>query len=168
VSQLSLDHKGGTKSYHIYVIETADNRSVFVNRWGKTGQFGELQTKQFPDAGAAWKEFTSKEQTKTRNGYYPKTGTKTSTCNNLNEFKAALGVSMFNKIGKEALEHIDPTIDTSSMRSAEPPKTADGELRHVNDTTRKADVRDALAAQAKAEAEAVAAAYADNPMFGRF
>ncbi|PZR92079.1 MAG: hypothetical protein DI537_14735 [Stutzerimonas stutzeri] len=168
VSSLSLDHKGGTKSYHIYVIENSDGRSVFVNRWGKSNTFGELQTKQFLDTAAAWKEFQGKEQTKVRNGYSPKSGMKVQTCDDLAQFKAALGIQLFNKIGKEALEHVDPAIDTTGMRSAEPPKTDDGELKHVRDTARKADISAALAAQREKEQAEVEAAYADNPLYGRF
>lgn len=167
VSSLSLDHKGGTKSYHISVIETADGRAVFVYRWGKANTFGELKTIN-GDAPSAWRHWKAKEQDKTRGGYYPRSNTRVAKAASSADLSKTLGIQLFHKIGKDAIAHLDPTFDTSKLREADEPKSEDGELKHTKDTARKADISKELAQMRAEEAAKTEKVYADNPMFGRF
>jgi len=165
VHSQSFDHRGGTKSYHLMLIETADNRAVFINRWGKKGQFGELQVKEFADVGAAWKEYERKERDKTRNGYAPEGPPRDTVANVSSELAKTIGLAVFNKMGAKAVKHLDPSFDTTGMREAEPNRLdEDGRLTGA-DKPRTADVSEQLKADRERELKE---AYENNPLFGAF
>lgn len=166
VSSISLDHKNGTKSYHLMVVETADGTALFINRWGKTGQFGELQVKTCTKA-EAWKAFEAKEREKTRGGYGAKGAMRVQEAVTGTDLPKAMTLAVFNKVGAKAINFIDPGFNTSGMRELDDPRT-DEDGRVVNDTTRKADIAAQLEAQRLEEAAAAAQSYASNPNYGRF
>lgn len=168
VTQQSYDHKGGTKSYHFTLIEAADGRAVVVFRYGKKGQFGQVLTETYETAKAAWKAYEKKENEKIKGGYAPIGSQTTKVANNSSTFAATVGIALFNKMGGRAVNHLDVGYDTSRMRQEVDPATLDEDGRKVGDTSRKADIREALERQKREEAEQAARAYDDNDEFGIF
>ncbi len=69
VHKLSLEHKGGTKAYHLLRISLSDKSSLVVNRWGKLGSFGETSHETFPTSILADKAFYKKKREKEGRGY---------------------------------------------------------------------------------------------------
>jgi predicted DNA-binding WGR domain protein len=173
VESQSFNHKGGTKSYHLMLIKTNDGRAVVINRWGKTGAFGEMEVKEFTSIPEALKRWQAKERDKTRNGYGPIGPTKSVVAAAPAELTKAIGLATFNKMGAKAVKHLDDGWDTAGMRELDEAKSHDGEFKHVNDTTRKARIDPAeLEAErlrmAAAERARQEAAYQENSNFGRF
>jgi predicted DNA-binding WGR domain protein len=164
---ISLDHRGGTKSYHLMIIEAANGNAVFISRWGKTGQFGEMKVEEYDSPAKAMKAWEKKEREKTRNGYGQAGPAREGRADTSDEFPKAVSLSIFNKMGASAVKHLDPGFDTAGMREADPAQY-DEETGRKIDTARKADISEALAAEKAASEKAAAEAYADNPIFGRF
>lgn len=165
---VSFDHTGGTKSYHLLIVETADGKSLFVSRWGKKGAFGELKAEMFPTVAAGEKAFDKKERQKTSSGYRQTGPSKSDVANNAAELRAAMGLPTWSKVGAGAISHLDPAIDTKGMRDAEPNRVGEDGRLTGQDAARKVDVSQALAAQKEAdriESERILAA---NPNYGRF
>ncbi|SCW95729.1 WGR domain-containing protein [Ancylobacter rudongensis] len=176
VDSVALEHKGGTKAYYVTRISTNDGRHLLVNRWGKVGVFGEVQVFKFTDRKTVEKEFEKKIRAKRTGGYelkangsgLPNHGAATFVASDAQELVKKLTVPLFDKLGKDAISFLDPAIDTSRMREAEPPQL-DEEGRKINrNTARKADLSDAIAAEKEAERKQVEQTYASNPLFGRF
>jgi predicted DNA-binding WGR domain protein len=66
----TLDHSGGTKSFHLYVLTHKDSgRSLFVTRWGKTGAFGQVKVEQHSTAISGSRAFDKKLEEKEKGGY---------------------------------------------------------------------------------------------------
>lgn len=164
---LSLDHRGGTKSYHLMLIQANNGKCVVINRWGKTGAFGEMKVKTFDSVPAAEKAFSKKEREKTGKGYSQTGASRETTAADGSELPRSIGLAVFNKMGAAAVKHLDPGFDTSGMREADNPQY-DEETGRKIDTARKADLAELMAAQKAAEEETAKQAYADNPIFGRF
>lgn len=168
VRSISLDHQGGTKSYHLYLIQNADGKAVVINRWGKTGQLGELKAETYDNVPNAERAFEKKESEKSRKGYRHVGVPKNASAANPGELARQIGIPIFNKMGAKAVNHLDPGYDTSKMRDAEPNRlNEDGRLTG-DDAPRKADLSEDLAEMRKQEAAESAAAYADNDLYGRF
>ena len=164
---VSLDHRGGTKSYHLVLIEAANGHCVVVNRWGKTGQFGEMKIEQFDSPVKAQKAWDKKEREKTGKGYSQTGSTRERVANELVELPRVVDAMTFNKMGASNVKWLDPAFDTTGMREADDPQY-DEETGRKLDTARKADLSDLIAEQQRREAEAAAVAYNNNDLYGRF
>lgn len=169
VTQQSLNHKGGTKSYHFTLISNAAGKSVLVFRYGKTGQFGQLVVGQYETVQAAENVWAKKEREKSGSagGYSPTGGRTVKTANSSSELKDAMGLALLNKVGASAVKHIDPSYNTSGMRDTDP-ATVDEDGRSNGDVSRKADVRALMEKQREEDAKRTAEAYANNENFGIF
>lgn len=174
VESQSFDHHGGTKSYHLVMIQTSDGRCLVVNRWGKKGAWGELEVKQFDTVPAALKRWDSKEREKTKRGYSPTTIRNKKVANDQSELTKAIGISLVNSIAPADVTFLDPTFDTSGMREPPANRTEDGELRHTKPAeTRNAkfdaeELERARLEKAAAAAAAAEQAYEQHENFGRF
>nr|AJW30269.1 hypothetical protein pLM21S1_p151 [Sinorhizobium sp. LM21] len=164
---ITLDHRGGTKSYHLVLIEAANGNCVVINRWGKTGAFGEMKVETFDSPIKAQKAWDKKEREKTGKGYAQKGGTRERSVAETSELPKIVDAMTFNKMGASAVKHLDPFFDTSGMREADDPQY-DEETGAKLDTARKADLSDAIEAKRIADAEKAARAYDDNDLYGRF
>lgn len=164
---ISLDHRGGTKSYHLMIIEAANGKCVVINRWGKTGSFGEMKVETFDSPVAAQKAFDKKEREKGRNGYSQTGSTRDTEAADASELVKAIGMATFNKMGAAAVKHLDPNFDTTGMREADPPQY-DEETGRKLDTARRANLDEMMRQQKAAEEAAVLEAYAANDLYGRF
>jgi predicted DNA-binding WGR domain protein len=66
----TLDHSGGTKSFHLYVLHhKGSGRSLFITRWGKTGSFGQVKVEQHSTHVSATRAFDKKLEEKEKGGY---------------------------------------------------------------------------------------------------
>jgi predicted DNA-binding WGR domain protein len=164
---ISLDHRGGTKSYHLMMIEAANGNCVVVNRWGKTGVFGEMKVETFDSPVKAQKAWDKKEREKTGKGYSQTGSTREAIASEQSELSRTIGLSTFNKMGASAVKHLDPSFDTTGMREADPAQY-DEETGAKIDTSRKADLSNLIQEQKQREAENAARAYAENDLYGRF
>lgn len=164
---ISMDHRGGTKSYHLMIVEAANGHSVFISRWGKTGAFGEVKVETFDSPKKAQQAWDRKEREKVKNGYGQTAPARESRADKQDELIKAIGLTIFNKMGAKAVLHLDPTFDTTGMREADPPQY-DEETGRKLDTARKADLEEAMKQQRLMEAAAAEEAYRNNPIYGRF
>ncbi|QNH71691.1 hypothetical protein V1VFAS_096 [Rhizobium phage V1VFA-S] len=167
VHSISLDHRGGTKSYHLMMIQAANGNSVVVYRWGKTGVFGETKIETYDSPVKAQKGWDKKEREKTNNGYSQTGPVVEKTANDASELMAAIGRNMFAKLGASNVKHLDPSFDTSGMREADDPQY-DEETGRKLDTARKMDLAALLEEQKRKEEAEIAANYEVNELYGRF
>jgi predicted DNA-binding WGR domain protein len=164
---ISLDHQAGTKSYHLHLIEAANGHCVVINRWGKTGAFGEMKVETYDSPIAARKAIDKKENEKTRKGYRQVGAARETSAEDVSELVKAIGMAPFNKMGATAVEWLDPDFDTSGMREADGPQY-DEETGRKLDTARKANIEEARAEARRREVETAQQAYAENELYGRF
>ncbi|WP_168342099.1 WGR domain-containing protein [Rhizobium leguminosarum] len=167
VHSISLDHRGGTKSYHLMMIRAANGNTVVVYRWGKTGVFGEVKIETYDGPIKAQKGWDKKEREKTNNGYSQTGPAVEKTANDASELMAAIGRNMFAKLGASNVKHLDPSFDTNGMREADDPQY-DEETGKKLDTARRMDLAALLEEQKLKEAAEIAAAYEVNDLYGRF
>lgn len=167
VRSVSMDHTGGTKSYHLLLVTTADGRSLFVSRWGKTGAFGEMKPETFPTSAGGEKAWDKKERQKASGGYRQHGAVRVEAVNDAGDLRRAIGIGVWGKVGAAALKHLDPSLDTSGMREADPVRVNEDGTFNAN-TSRNADLSAQIAAEKEAqriESENVLRA---NPLFGKF
>ncbi len=164
---ISYNHQGGTKSYHLHLIQAANGNCVVINRWGKTGSVGEMKIATFDSPIKAQRAFDKKETEKGRNGYRQVGPARETSAKDASELVKAVGNVYFNKIGASAVRHLDPDFDTTGMRENDDPRW-DEEGRAI-DSARRAQIDNELQEEMKrAEAQKVASAYASNDLYGRF
>lgn len=172
---VSLEHKGGTKAYHLYRMSTKSGASLVAFRWGKVGTFGEVQTHKFDTIGSAEEAFDKKLAAKMRGGYSPSTrhDPKPSTAPSFEDLRDAIGRPMLTRLGPTNLKHIDPNIDTTGMKEPDPPRLDENGRLHPGTEAKKRReeeerVRKAAAEIAAREEQERQEAYKDNPLFGAF
>lgn len=167
----SLDHSGGSKSFHLMQIDANDGRSVFVSRWGKTGAFGQFKVERFenrPEARRAW----DKKRNEKRGGGYRPGATNMVVAENEADLRRILGVGYLSTFGPDNLRHLDPHFNVTGVRGAKVDYDENGEKV---DTAKRVDPRllREAAERERQEKEAQAAAqraatYNDDPLFGLF
>lgn len=161
-------HSGGTKFYNISVIHNAEGKSVVVYRFGRVSQFGQIQVFEFGDLASARKAADKKERSKTGSSGYRQDGpTSETVVSSSKTLPAQMGVGLFNKIGKSAINHLDPGFDTSKMREIDPPTLNEDGTRAL-DVRRKVDLSKEIEEMRQKERLEVERAYDDNPQFGMF
>lgn len=165
--EIHMDHSGGTKSYHLTLVSTADGRSLFVCRWGKTGAFGEIKSELFMTAFEGAKAWDKKERSRTSGGYSQKGPTREGKIDGPTDIAKVMGLPLFAKMGAAAINHLDVNYDTRNMRDANEPRyDEDGKL--TGRDTRSADIAKEVAAEkARLQAESENT-LRKNPNFGRF
>jgi len=170
ITRVSLNHRGGTKSYHVYLVETAGGQAVFISRWGKTGQFGDLKVEIGTPKKMA-SAYDSKLRQKRNGGYEAAAPQRVDAAGDWSGVVSILTPALVAKMGKEAIEAIDPAIDTSSIPSARPARLDEEGRLTGDDAPRGVDPRSFAEAQERAKREAQEKerqAYANDPMYGAF
>jgi len=137
--QINMEHSGGTKAYTLILVRTADGKSLFINKWGKVGAFGELQATPFPTIDAGRKAFDKKERSKTSGGYRQKGPGREVTVENAEQLKNAFGLGIWSKVGGSNIQHLDPSINVTGMREADPARF-DENGNFTGDKPRKAEI----------------------------
>lgn len=155
-----------TKSYHLLLIYTADGRSLFVRRWGKKGAFGEIKPELYSthkDGEKAWDKLE-----RAKREYKVEGLPRTETVKDATELRMKMGLPVWNKVGREAINHLDPTIDTSGMREVDPPRVGEDGKLTGEDKPRTVDLSAQIAAEKAAQEIESAKVLKQNPNFGRF
>src|SRR6185312_14676913 len=91
IRTLLRKHTGGTKEYHLVSIVRKDGRSLVINRWGKTGAWGQMNVSRHGTDYAAQRALQEKQCDKERRDYKLSHDTGTVTINTENTFKRDLG-----------------------------------------------------------------------------
>lgn len=134
VRKWSADHDGGTKSYHLVLIETADNKALVIKRFGKKSAWGSTQVEKFGDVGLALREFNKTRNSKESRGYRGARSPNPVDAHDLIAFKGAIGTQYWTCLGKENVEFIIPGADTTGVKDPEElkfEKRADGSFKKV-------------------------------------
>jgi predicted DNA-binding WGR domain protein len=157
-----------TKSYYLTLVTTSTGRTVLIRRWGKKGAFGELKAETYERPIQGEKAWDKLEREKTGKGYRQEGPMRVEEVKSAAELKSKMGLPVFAKMGKEAVSWLDPDLDTSGMRDAEPPRIGEDGRLTGEDKPRKVDLSAELAAQKAADAKAAEETLRKNPNFGRF
>ncbi len=109
----------GGKDYHLVLIENADLKAIFIQRWGKARQWGNgWKLEEHPNANAARSAWTAKVKQKFNGEYTEEITSKTKIVNDLAELRKELGLQYVAKIGK-ALQFLIPGLDVSDLKEPE-------------------------------------------------
>lgn len=163
----TLNHKGGTKSFHLMEIVNAKGNAVLITRWGKTGTFGQFDVKSFTDGDNCKKAYSKKRAEKTKKGYMP-TPSDMDIVQSEQELRLLLGVGYLSRFGADNLRVLDPNADTTGIRGPSVDYDEDG---NKVDNAKRIDAKlMELAKEREAEEQRKREeeAYASNPMFGLF
>lgn len=164
----SMDHKGGTKSYHFMIISNALGKSVYVNRWGKKGAFGQFQVQTFDTFSAAQTAKNKKRADRRSSGYHSIEADTHDQVFNADDLRKFLGRGYGPQFGPDNLLHLDPDYDVTGVRGA---KVDYDENGNKIDSAKRVDpaileqARQREAEEKKRQEEAV---YSANPLFGMF
>ncbi|MER9176288.1 WGR domain-containing protein [Mesorhizobium sp. M0955] len=170
-SRVSLDHHGGTKSYHIILVETADGLGLLVKRWGKTGQFGDMKSESYATYREAEKAFERVFNEKTRKGYAVTGKTVEATANDQHELPGLFGRLVWAKLDAGAIQHICPLMDVADRRQPDPPAfDEDGEFlgKPKPRLLSPQELEEARRLEAEEKKRQEQAGYASNPLYGMF
>lgn len=125
----SLDHQGGTKSYHTVQVITADGRQLLVKRWGKKGSFGSIDVMiGNTNIGAETAKIIRDKQ---KRGY-DEVDHKDFRANDLDDFKRLMTPRLYTSLGAANLAYLIPDADTTGIKDAENvewEKNPDGTMR---------------------------------------
>lgn len=164
-SRVTLDHKGGTKSYHLAWISCDETgKSILMKRWGKKSSFGQLQVLTYSTVNGARSAAVSLITEKRRGGYDVVSEVTTdNTRRTLGEF---FGPVVWNAFGAENIEFLDADIDTAGMKRAAPAPTRDENDRPIPVTPRF--VQPDPEVVRRQELERLRKEQEANPLFGMF
>lgn len=180
VMNLSMHHKGGTKSYHVTTIADINNVTsnhggyVLIKRWGKTGAAGQLSCECFATFRELNKAASDIVDSKIKGGYKPE-GPRETIATDQRLLIAAVGRTIWPRISTAAINALDSTIDTSGRRDADVlEEIGDGMFgkRKINtwapsEDDLRAEAEVAVQA-ARHAAEQKALQYKSVPNYGRF
>lgn len=167
VSKMSLNHRGGTKSYHLTLVEpiSGDGPSAVIRRWGKTGAFGEVKVELFPTKARATAKAESLIKEKQRKGYESVGDTETAVAD-LDELMKAVGRPTWAKLTAPEIKHIDSAADVSGVRERdEPSYDEDGKWMGKPEPRKVIITEEMIEADKRARMEELRAR---NPNYGRF
>lgn len=161
----SLDHKGGTKAYHLILIKTPDGRGMLIRRFGKVGQFGDVMVEQFPTSAAAEKAFEKlyNEKTSGRKGYFQKTHEESDE--DFDGLQKILGRPLWAKLGPSDIKFLNDDADVSGVRERDPNRYDEDGNWLGNPEPRKADIAAEIEASKQQRLEELRQ---KNPLYGRF
>lgn len=115
VTKQTLDHQGGTKSYHFVFIRNNDGYGLLIKRWGKKGAFGQMEVLEGPLAEDIWRRTLKDKQ---KRGYSIETE-RLIDVNDLGQLKTALTPRVYTSIGAGALTNLIPGVDTTGVKDPE-------------------------------------------------
>lgn len=166
-TKATLDHKGGTKSYHITTLESEAGPAIVIYRWGKTGQFGQIKVERF-SSGAAAEHAVMKKVGEKRSGGYIERPVSDSLLRDEAGLKTFLTTPVLMAIGRDDILHVIPGFDISFMRAVAKPVEYNEE-GYKQDVAQRAKFSPEQVAETERLAEATRIAkYQAIPGFGRF
>lgn len=115
VSSRSLQHRSGTKEYHLLAIENkANDRGIIIMRWGKTNAWGQLKVEQGTrsDIQLIWEAKTREKE----KGGYEQTKNKSTEVGIASDIPKLIGPQYYKNIGAANLEYLDEALDTTGVK----------------------------------------------------
>lgn len=164
----SMDHKGGTKSYHFMIIANAQGKSVLVNRWGKTGAFGQFQVQTFEKFSEATAAKSKKRADRRNNGYQIGNVDKQDQIFDADGLRKFLGHGYGPQFGPDNLLHLDPEYDVTGVRGAKVDYDADGNKIDNAKRVDRAAIEEAQRREREEQQAREQVQYSANPNFGLF
>lgn len=177
---VTLDHKGGTKSYQLIMLSSLKtSRTLVILRWGKTRSLSNMDVKICNSISEGEKVFEGKLREKQGRGYSPTKGIIEDEILSNAELAKKVGIGIFPKLGAAAIRHLDPDYNTGILPDAsEAPRwSEDGiNLDAQREEERWREVKalhekelQRIAEQKKAEEDAKRQRfYKNNPIYGMF
>ncbi|MFA9261814.1 MAG: WGR domain-containing protein [Undibacterium sp.] len=178
VTKITLDHKGGTKSYNLIVVDSNDSsRSILIKRWGKTGALGQMSS-HFGSSLDMNQVASDTVDEKTRRGYGIARSDQFQADDSA-DLARHVGRTVWPKIGADAINYLDPGIDTTGWREPDAPTMPEDSKMGDKSVPREArkfvpSAEDEARAQAEQELKLAQEMtemnklYSDNPEFARF
>lgn len=118
IRKVSLEHRGGTKEYHLVCIQSKDSKSgpsLLIKRWGKKGTWGQVQFIR-GNAFEVEDEFTKIQRQKEGRGY-DVTSENRNGAEDIDGLRKVLGPGYWRDMGKE-LPYLMPGKDPSAFKGA--------------------------------------------------
>lgn len=115
VSSRTLQHRSGSKEYHLLAIENkANGKAIIVLRWGKTNAWGQLQVHQGQraDIELLWEGKTREKE----KGGYEQTKNKSTEVSIPSDVPKLIGPQYYKNIGADNLKFLDAGFDTSGVK----------------------------------------------------
>lgn len=174
IESMVLEHKGGTKSYRVTVIES-ERVHMVVCRWGKVGTVGQIKVDTFNSTDKFDEFAEQKIREKFARGYQvdPRVDPKPQSVSNFSALRAALGRPLMSQLGPNDLLAIDPNAEVKGVKERQDYRWDE----HGNENPNFEKERLAIIEREKAVALQLAAQkedksreefYKDDPMFGAF
>lgn len=166
----SLDHKGGTKSYHFLVLGNNDGHATVILRYGKTGTFGQFMVTNFTSLSEAQHFASKKADEKDTGGYQQTSESKRRIINNRAELATFIGgvnMSNYKKKNPNFLSYVDP-VDPGADAVNEKAMQSEAALRNQEKAQRDFEAKAKLEELLRQQDLAEKAVYANNPNFRRF
>ena len=167
IKSLSMDHKGGTKSYHLLLISSDQTgASVLINRFGKTGAFGQTQEFSFEARDHAEREFFKKYEEKSKNGYRETISAKSDDVTAITE------TALINLIGPQMWAKIKTRVANTLYGDATAIPVSDRAIANAKRLADQAElnrqIAEKIAADKAEKLRLERASYETNAAFGRF
>lgn len=117
--KLTMDHRGGTKSYHLLQLTNTDGEAILVKRWGKTGAFGQMDVRRgnAHDMASLWNAI-HREKTSGLKGYEPGE-IKGFNAMTEDELKKFVTVPLWTKLGADNIKHVIPEASAIGVKDPE-------------------------------------------------
>ncbi len=164
IDKLSLRHRGGTKDYHLVQILNANGRGLLIKRWGKAGQWGQVQIEAYSSAYDLDKAFTKMRSTKESRGYTMEVGHWSGEAADNAEFLKALGPQYAAIPGAQFDHVLGDDDEINQILGDDAPDTADMVKVGLEREAKKRAEREA----AKTKAAQEEAELKSNPQWGIF
>jgi hypothetical protein len=114
------DSRSGGKDFHLILITTADGRALYINRWGKKGQWGNgWSCSHYDDADEARTAFNKKFRDKLQGEYTSHFVDKTKDVFDEVQLRKELGLQTVAAIGGPKWAQLIPGADTSGMKDGQ-------------------------------------------------
>lgn len=121
--------RSGGKDYHLVLITTADNKAIYIERYGRARQWGHgWKCRPYEDGGAAAEEFAKKARQKFDGEYTEEIVNRADKVGTAAELQTAIGPQYIAQIGR-AMLHLDPDFDVSRLKDTQPDTEFDSDGR---------------------------------------
>ncbi|MBA8881758.1 WGR domain-containing protein [Phyllobacterium myrsinacearum] len=171
LKRVSLDHMGGTKSYHFILAMNAKGQSILIRRWGKVKSEGQYRFEKFADRANAERAFGKAMDERERKGYAVVSQSETFAADKDSNM-TAFGRMVWAKLPGDVVNFLDPAIDVTGRKAA-PVNTMDEDFNRLPEQPRGMTYTSEQIAAAEEERKAEIerqkqSKYSANPNFGRF
>lgn len=165
IVKVSMDHKDGTKAYHVTLVATSYGRALVIKRWGKKSVFGEILTSRFPDIAAGEEAYAAIISAKMKRGYSAQSKV-IETADDLDGLIKCIGRPTWMKLAAADLNHLDGSLKTNGIREPDPPRFAENGTFLGNPEPRKIEITQEMIDADRREQALIRSA--ENPLYGKY